>query len=89
MRGTTTQPQLPPHILHQLVIYEQLLEGEEIWSQGWNQRGKQTFYDHLIETLGIMIKLDLCMILADICWRWSIPGSFLMMINDDVTIYLQ
>ena len=31
-----------------------------------------------------MIKLDLCMILADICWRWSIPGSFLMMINDDV-----
>ena len=47
----------------------------------------EMFYDHLIETLGIMIKLDLCMILADICWRWSIPGSFLMMINDDVTIY--
>ena len=28
-------------------------------------------------TSGMMMRLERCMILAEVCWRWSIPGSFL------------
>ena len=33
--------------------------------------------EKLAKMSGMMIRLDLCMILADVCCLWSIPGSFL------------
>ena len=50
MTSTTTHPLPLPCTLHQLVVYEQLLEGQEIWSQRWIQREKQIFYYHLIKS---------------------------------------
>ena len=38
---------------------------------------KKWCHPNLMDTLGMMIRFDRCIIFADICCLWSIPGSFL------------